>query len=137
MSITSPISKETRMMNLRSQIKGLTHQRSVLANRIAETLDITGNFLIEDLALDDPRIPVKLVEKFNTIQEKIEEKIFELDNLINPDTAEASRKVFKLINKMSLEESIKFLRKYDCKSTLELVDKVSENPGLLDKEGVL
>ncbi|WP_458406023.1 hypothetical protein [Methanobrevibacter sp.] len=137
MSITSPISKETRMMNLRSQIKGLTHQRSVLANRIAETLDITGNFLIEDLALDDPRIPVNLVEKFNTIQEKIEEKIFELDNLKNPDTAEASRKVFKLINKMSLEESIEVLRKYDCKSTLELVDKVSENPGLLDKEGVL
>lgn len=137
MSITSPISKETRMMNLRSQIKGLTHQRSVLANRIAETLDITGNFLIEDLPLDDPRIPVKLVEKFKNIQEKIEEKIFELDNLKNPDTAEASRKVFKLINKMSLEESIEVLRKYDCKSTLELVDKVSENPGLLDKEGVL
>lgn len=137
MSITSPISKETRMMNLRSQIKGLTHQRSVLANRIAETLDITGNFLIEDLPLDDPRIPVNLVEKFNTIQDKIEEKIFELDNLKNPDTAEASRKVFKLINKMSLEESIEVLRKYDCKSTLELVDKVSENPGLLDKEGVL
>lgn len=137
MSITSPISKETRMMNLRSQIKGLTHQRSVLANRIAETLDITGNFLIEDLPLDDPRIPVNLVEKFKNIQEKIEEKIFELDNLKNPDTAEASRKVFKLINKMSLEESIEVLRKYDCKSTLELVDKVSENPGLLDKEGVL
>lgn len=137
MSITSPISKETRMMNLRSQIKGLTHQRSVLANRIAETLDITGNFLIEDLALDDPRIPVNLVEKFKNIQEKIEEKIFELDQLKNPDTAEASRKVFKLINKMSLEESIEVLRKYDCKSTLELVDKVSENPGLLDKEGVL
>lgn len=137
MSITSPISKETRMMNLRSQIKGLTHQRSVLANRIAETLDITGNFLIEDLPLDDPRIPVNLVEKFNTIQDKIEVKIFELDNLINPDTAEASRKVFKLLNKMSLEESIEVLRKYDCKSTLELVDKVSENPGLLDKEGVL
>lgn len=137
MSITSPISKETRMMNLRSQIKGLTHQRSVLANRIAETLDITGNFLIEDLPLDDPRIPVNLVEKFNTIQDKIEVKIFELDNLINLDTAEASRKVFKLINKMSLEESIEVLRKYDCKSTLELVDKVSENPGLLDKEGVL
>lgn len=137
MSITSPISKETRMMNLRSQIKGLTHQRSVLANRIAETLDITGNFLIEDLPLDDPRIPVNLVEKFKNIQDKIEVKIFELDNLINPDTAEASRKVFKLINKMSLEESIEVLRKYDCKSTLELVDKVSENPGLLDKEGVL
>ena len=133
-SINSPNAKSTRMMNLKSQIRGLSHQRSVLANRVATDLGFTGDFIMENLPWNDPRVSVSDRVRFQSLNKRIKELVFELDKLENPNNADAKRIVFGLINRMSLEESIMFLHKYDCSSTLELVDKLTVNPHLLDGE---
>ena len=56
-----------------------------------------------------------------------------LDNINEPERYEAKQEVYDFISLLSLEETINFLKEVGCTSTLELVEKVIENPTLIEE----
>lgn len=129
------MSLETQKMELRSTLKALNYHRSVVACRIYESLGGTGEFFIDELDLNDPRISDVDKDKLMDLNSRIYINTWELDKLdcINePERHDARQKVFELVDCMTLDETIMFLQEYGCSSTLDLVEKVIQSPGLLD-----
>ena len=130
------MSLETDKMELRLTIKALTRNQSRLACKMAEDTGITGEFFHDQIDFDAPRINPMDKEKYDIVTKKINVATVELDKLDNinePERYEAKQEVYDFISLLSLEETINFLKEVGCTSTLELVEKVIENPTLIEE----
>ena len=130
------MSLETDKMELRSSLKALNFKRSRLACRMAESVGIRGYFFSDDLPFDDPRINPADVEKYQELSAKIYKFTWELDNLDyidDPERHVARQTCFDFINLLSLDDSIKFLRRVGCLTTTDLVEKLIQNPNLIEE----
>ena len=126
---------ETEKMNLRSTIKALDFRKSRLACKMAEDVGISGYFLSDELPLDDPRINPRDVETYHDLCDRLYNatlKLSRLDNIDEPERHSARQTCFDFINLLSLEETIAFLDKVGCYSTLDLVEKLIRNPDLIE-----
>lgn len=128
------MSIETEKMELRTTIKSLNFKRDRVACNIAEILEINGEFFHEDLDLKDPRIPVQLVSELLMLNKKIYTKGNMLLKLeYEPERYEAKRKAYDFIKLLSLDESKKFLKSVGCLTTIELVEKLIQEPNLIEE----
>ena len=127
-------SLETRKMNLRLTIKALTRNQSRLACRMAEDVGITGDFFHDQIDLSDYRIDPTDSEKYQIVTRKLNKANVELERLdYKPARFQARRDAYDFISLLSLEESILFLRKAGCDSTIDLVEKLIDNPNLIEE----
>ena len=130
------MSLETEKRNLRSTIKALDYKKSRLACKMAEDIGITGYFFADELPLDDPRIDPADVETYYDLSDRLYNatwKLEKLDFIDEPERHVARQTCFDFINLLSLEETIAFLDKVGCYSTLDLVEELIKNPNLIEE----
>ena len=130
------MSIETEKMNLRSTIKVLDFRKSRLACKMAEDVGITGSFFSDELPFDDPRINQEDVETYQDLSDRLYKatwKYSKLEFIDEPERHVARQTCFDFINLLSLEETIAFLDKAGCYSTLDLVEKLIQNPNLIEE----
>ena len=130
------MSLETDKMNLRSTIKALDFRKSKVACRMAEDIGVTGYFFADELPFDDPRINPADLETYQDLSDRLYDatwKLSRLDFIDEPERHVARQTCFDFINLLSLEETIQFLNKAGCKSTLDLVEKLIRNPNLIEE----
>lgn len=129
----SSSSSHTELSELRSNLKAMEFHKSRIACRIAEKQGITGYFFQDQLDLDNPNISAHDKETFLDLKDRIYHTTWEIDKLNNPERHVARRTAFDFINLLNLEESVNFLRKAGCLTTLELVEKLVENPNFIQE----
>ena len=127
---------ETEKMNLRSTIKALDFRKSRLACKMAEDVGITGSFFADELPFDDSRIDPADVETYHDLSDRLYNatwKLEKLDFIDEPERHVARQTCFDFINLLSLDETIAFLDKAGCCSTLDLVEELIKNPNLIEE----
>lgn len=130
------MSIETEKMNLRSTLKALEFKRSRLSCKMANDVGITGYFFSDELPFDDPRLNPKDVEKYQNLSDRIYDatwKLSKLEYINEPERHVARQNCFDFINLLSLEDSVRFLRKVGCLTTTELVEKLIQHPTLIEE----
>lgn len=122
----------TDVANLRSNLKAMRFRKSRLACKIAERQGITGYFFDDQLDLDH-NISDADKAAFLELESSIYQTTWEIEKKENPTRWEARRTVFDFVNLLGLEETVAFLRKAGCLTTLELVERVVENPDFIQE----
>ena len=127
-------SLETQKMNLRLTIKALTKNQSRLACKMANDIGLTGYFFHDQLDLSDSRIDPNDSEKYQIITRKLNKANVELERLdYEPERFTARRNAYDFLSLLSFDEKILFLKKTGCSSTIDLVEKLIDNPNLIEE----
>ena len=128
------MSIETQKMELRTSIKALNFKRSRLACQMAELSGITGEFFHDQIPFHE--LDPKTVNEYNTLSDKIYNlgyKLQKLEYLEEPERHAARQQVYDFVNFLTLEENKEFLKKVGCTTNTELVEKVIDNPNLINE----
>lgn len=99
---------------------------------MANDVGITGEFFHDQIPFGDKRINPYVEKQYHSITEKLHDAEDKLEQLeYTNERYIARKKVFDFISDLPVDITISVLRRYDCLTTLELVEKVIMYPDLL------